>query len=297
MDEKLDLLVFGDTAIDHFYEVDDVPKMNNAAEVMRSQSFYGGMGANTAVVATSLGMKAGLFSVVGTDAEDYLNYMRNLGVKLFFKGVFGDTTRSLFFKTNGRGISFFYKGVTTCLNDLEVDEDLIENAKCVYMARTYLKLQKKVSKLCKNKFLVYNPGYGVFKFDKIPEDFYAILKKVDVLIVNKHEMRHLEEHGFKFDFSLGPSVFLITLGSKGCHVYSKQTQIRIPAYETKAVDASGAGDAFNAGFITAQIKGFDLYEAVKIGNVTASFIVEKWGCQTNLPTWDAVMERYRKFHS
>ncbi|MEM4347340.1 MAG: PfkB family carbohydrate kinase [Candidatus Altiarchaeota archaeon] len=294
MNEKLDLLVFGDTAIDHFYEVDSIPKINNAAEILRSQSFYGGMGANTAVVATNLGLKVGLFSVIGTDAEDYVNYMRNLGVKLFFKGVFGDTTRSLFFKANDKSISFFYRGVTSCLNDLEVDEELIENSKCIYMARTYLKLQKKVSKFCRNKLLVYNPGYGVFKFDKIPDDFYTILKRVDILIMNKHELDHLEKLGFKLNSNLGPEVFIITIGSKGCDVYSKQTQIRIPAYQTKVVDTSGAGDAFNAGFITAYLKGFELYDAVKIGNVTASFIVEKWGCQTNLPTWDAIIERYKR---
>jgi ribokinase len=294
MTEELDLLVFGDTAIDHFYEVDNIPRLNNASEVIKSRSFYGGMGANTAVMATSLGLKVGLVSVIGTDAEDYLNYMKNFGVKLFFKGVFGDTTRSMFFKTNGKGISFFYKGVTSMMNDIEVDKDLIENAKCIYMARTYLKLQKKVSRYCRNKFLVYNPGYGVFKFDKIPEDFYRILRKVKVLILNKHELEHLKEIGFKLDFKLGPKVFLITRGSRGCNLYSREAEIKIPIYKTQVVDASGAGDAFNAGFIAAQVRDFDLYESVKVGNVTASFVVEKWGCQTNLPNWEAVMERYKK---
>ncbi|MCK4492395.1 MAG: hypothetical protein KAU03_07205 [Candidatus Altiarchaeales archaeon] len=58
------------------------------------------------------------------------------------------------------------------------------------------------------------------------------------------------------------------------------------------MDASGAGDAFNAGFITAHLRGYDIYDSVKIGNATASFIIEKWGCQTNLPAWEGVMGRY-----
>jgi sugar/nucleoside kinase (ribokinase family) len=70
--------------------------------------------------------------------------------------------------------------------------------------------------------------------------------------------------------------------------------VDVPAYRTNVVDASGAGDAFNAGLIAAHLRGYDIYEAVKVGNATASYIVEEWGCQTNLPTWNQVLERYSK---
>jgi sugar/nucleoside kinase (ribokinase family) len=298
--DKIDLLVFGDTAIDHFYEVENIPKLNNAADVISGRQFYGGMGANTAVVAHALGIRTGLVSVIGTDAEDYRKYMENLGIALYLKGIFGDTTKSLFFKDDGNQISFFYKGVTEKLDELDFKKDLgldksdIEKAKCVYMARTYLELQAKVAKSCGNAFLVYNPGYGVFRFSSVPEIFYRILKNTDVLVLNHHELQHLKGAGFKLNFSLGPSVFLITKGDAGCSIYSKEAEINVPIYKTSVVDAAGAGDAFNAGFIAAHIRGFDVYDAVKVGNATASFIVEEWGCQTNLPTWEKVLERYKK---
>ncbi len=298
--DKIDLLVFGDTAIDHFYEVDKIPRLNNASDVVGSRKFYGGMGANTAVVARALGLRTGLVSVIGTDAEDYRKYMENLGIKLHLKGIFGDTTRSIFFKEDGNQISFFYKGVTEKLDeldlkrDLELDREDIENVECVYMARTYLGLQRSVARYCRNKFLVYNPGYGVFRFKKVPEKFYKILKNTDVLVLNHHELQHLRGIGFKLTFNIGPKIFLITRGGGGCNIYSKGAEINVPSFKTNVVDASGAGDAFNAGFIAAHIRKFDTYNAVRIGNATASFIVESWGCQTNLPTWDMVMDRYRK---
>jgi len=121
----LDVLVVGDTAIDNFYEVNCIPRLNNASEVLSFRQFYGGMGANTAVVARSLGLRTGLVSVIGTDAEDYRMYLQNLGINLFLKGIFGDTTRSLFFKEpGGELISFFYKGVTEKLSDLDPVKDL-----------------------------------------------------------------------------------------------------------------------------------------------------------------------------
>ena len=295
---SLDLLVFGDTAIDNFYEVSKLPKVNEAGEVSKARRFYGGMGANTAVVASNLGLKTGLVSVIGTDAEDYRKYMESKGIKLFLKGVFGDTTRSMFFKTNGDQISFFYKGVTEMLDDLdpqkEFDKTLTRDVKAVYMARTYLEMQKNVVDLYNGRLLIYNPGYGVFKFDKIPRTFKSIIKGCDVLILNHHELEHLKSIGFEVKSNMGPRFLLITQGEKGCSVYSAETKVDVGAYPAKVVDTSGAGDAFNAGFITAQLRDYDIYESVKIGNATASFIVEEWGCQTNLPSWSQVLERHDK---
>lgn len=294
----LDLLVIGDTAIDSFYEVDKLPKKNSASEITGFQRFYGGMGANTAVVARALGIKTGLVSVIGVDAEDYRKYMENLGIKMFLKGIFGDTTKSFFFKSNGDQISFFQKGVTEKLDDLdpvrdlEITKDVVSGVGCVYMARTYLKLQGKIASMCAKKFLVYNPGYGVFKFTEVPEIFYRILKKTNVLVLNHHELDYLKKLGFKYSSKLGPKTLLVTKGGAGCSIYSNETAMNVPVYKTQVMDASGAGDAFNSGFIAAQLRGLDMYSSVKVGNATASFIVEKWGCQTNLPTWEQVMRRY-----
>lgn len=296
--ESLDLLVFGDTAIDHFYEVGRLPKNNEASDVSSSRRFYGGMGANTAVVATNLGLRTGLVSVIGTDADDYRKYMESTGIRLYLKGIFGNTTMSMFFKNNGDQISFFYKGVTERLDDLnpmkEFGRSLTKDVKVIYLARTYLGMQKHVVDHYEDKFIVYNPGYGVFKFDRIPRVFNSIVRKCNVLILNHHELQHLTKLGFNMKRRGGPKFIIITKGGKGASVHSRDTQVNVPAHHVDVVDASGAGDAFNAGFITGKIRGFDIYESVKFGNATASFIVEEWGCQANLPTWEQVVERSNK---
>ena len=81
----------------------DPKRRDNAHEQIDEDSLrrVEGMGANTAVVANALGLKVGLCSVIGTDADDYRKYLENLGVKLFLKGIFGDTTKSMFFNANG----------------------------------------------------------------------------------------------------------------------------------------------------------------------------------------------------
>jgi len=293
----LDLLVFGDTAVDSFYEVDRIPHTDEASEVKCARRFYGGMGANAAVVANKLGLKVGLVSVIGTDADDYRAYMEGQGVKLYLKGVFGDTTRSMFYKAGHDQVSFFYKGVTEMLDDLDPEAEfgrqLPKDVKAVYMARTYLGMQRKVVEAWANSIKVYNPGYGIFKFDRIPKTFRTVVAESGVVVVNNHEMNHLHKLGYTLKPGMGQTV-IVTRGEKGASVYARDTKMDVPAYPAKVVDASGAGDAFNAGFIAAQLKGYDIYESVKLGNAAASFIVEEWGCQTNLPTWDGVVERFNK---
>ncbi len=293
----LDLLVFGDTAVDSFYEVDRLPHPDEASEVRCARRFYGGMGANTAVVANKLGLKVGLVSVIGTDADDYRAYMEGQGVKLYLKGVFGDTTRSMFYKAGSGQVSFFYKGVTEMLDDLdpeaEFGKQLPKDVKAVYMARTYLGMQRRVVDAWGSSVKVYNPGYGIFKFDRIPKSFRTVVAESAVVVVNHHEMNHLHKLGYALKPAMGQTV-IVTRGEKGASVYARDTKMDVPAYPAKVVDSSGAGDAFNAGFIAAQQKGYDIYESVKLGNAAASFIVEEWGCQTNLPTWDVVVERFNR---
>ncbi len=291
----LDLLVFGDTAIDNFFEVERLPKADESADVIRGQRFYGGMGANTAVCAKKLGLNVGLVSVVGTDADDYRNYMNKLGIHMYLKGIFGETTKSMFFKSKDEHISFFYKGVTEQLDDLdpvkEFGKKLPKDVKAVYMARTYLNMQKSVCTTYKDALKVYNPGYGTFKFDKTPRTFRSIVNASQVVLLNHHEINHLKKIGYNPSPMHGQT-FITTCGAEGATIRMKNTQVSVPPYKTKAVDAAGAGDAFNAGFITARLRGYDVFESAKIANATASFTVEKWGCQTNLPNWEQVMERY-----
>jgi nucleoside kinase len=60
------------------------------------------------------------------------------------------------------------------------------------------------------------------------------------------------------------------------------------------VDPTGAGDAYRAGFLAALHKGYEPLTACRIGTVTASFVVEQTGCQTNLADWGRMEERYRQ---
>jgi len=65
-----------------------------------------------------------------------------------------------------------------------------------------------------------------------------------------------------------------------------------PIIRVDVADPTGAGDAYRAGFLTAYDSGYDPLTACRIGTTAASFVVERVGCQTNLPDWSRMKARY-----
>ncbi len=79
----------------------------------------------------------------------------------------------------------------------------------------------------------------------------------------------------------------VKLGSKGCYIALHDRRVYVPAVPVKdVVDATGAGDAFVAGFLAATIRGFDPFAAAKIANVVAADCVTAVGASTAIRRFD-----------
>jgi sugar/nucleoside kinase (ribokinase family) len=82
--------------------------------------------------------------------------------------------------------------------------------------------------------------------------------------------------------ALGPNYgrVVIKLGAAGAAVGDAQgVKLRVPAPEVKVVDTTGAGDAFAAAFISAELGGADLAACLERGVAAGSAAVTKIGGQ------------------
>lgn len=72
---------------------------------------------------------------------------------------------------------------------------------------------------------------------------------------------------------------IITFGDKGVFIKNDHISEHIPALklDDPVVDTTGAGDAFNGGFVAALYQGMDLITAVKFANVSAGISVTRHG--------------------
>lgn len=120
-----------------------------------------------------------------------------------------------------------------------------------------------------------------------------LLGKIDIIIPNEVEASILT--GVKIetdeDVRKAAQVFLhkgiknviITLGSKGVYACTKDDEKFIPVIPVKAIDTTGAGDAFSGGFVTALAEGKDFFKAVEFGNVVGALSVTKLGTAPAMP--------------
>jgi ribokinase len=86
---------------------------------------------------------------------------------------------------------------------------------------------------------------------------------------------------------LGPPTVIITLGKRGCFVSRRDDAqgTLIPAHLVKAVDTTGAGDAFVGGFAAGFVKHQgDILAAARVGQAVAALSVTKFGTAPAMPT-------------
>jgi ribokinase len=115
-----------------------------------------------------------------------------------------------------------------------------------------------------------------------------LIRRSYVLMPNALELEQLTgelDYGKGADFmiEMGVKIVAVKLGSKGCYVTDGQERQRVEAFPVKAVDTTGAGDAFCAGFLYGLINNKSLGECGYLGNFVASRSVMKMGARAGLP--------------
>lgn len=134
---------------------------------------------------------------------------------------------------------------------------------------------------------------------KARRELPALLNGVTALITSQDELRNLfwgETHDlWKMAQTIsvyGPEYVVIKCGVSGQMLYdvSKKRRWEISAYPARAADPTGAGDAFNGGFLAGYCKNYDPLEGVLYGNISASLKIEGSGAYYPLDVMPGLAE-------
>ena len=106
------------------------------------------------------------------------------------------------------------------------------------------------------------------------------LSHVDVITPNEQEFQLLAgtdslEGGSAAILKRGPRTVIVTLGERGAYVATESGSYIVPPPKVKAVDETGAGDAFNGALAVALSEGEDVEEAVRLANAAGALTVTK----------------------
>jgi sugar/nucleoside kinase (ribokinase family) len=145
------------------------------------------------------------------------------------------------------------------------------------------------------KKISFDPAQEIHKvWNK--EKFMNALKMCDILFCNRFEavsaLKYMSTDSF---LNIGKDV-ACTHGAEGSEFCANGKLTKIPAVPARRVrDATGAGDAYRAGFYAGKFNKYSDIDALVIGASAASFIVEETGALSNIPSWDEVMERADRY--
>jgi sugar/nucleoside kinase (ribokinase family) len=111
----------------------------------------------------------------------------------------------------------------------------------------------------------------------------------DVFLPNDDEARALtgqsepEKQAQAF-LEQGCGTVVITMGEKGSLLKTKDLSLQADIFHMPIVDPSGAGDAFDAGFIAGMLWGWDLKRTLELASAVGASAVTKLGCTTGVFT-------------
>jgi 2-dehydro-3-deoxygluconokinase len=87
-----------------------------------------------------------------------------------------------------------------------------------------------------------------------------------------------------FYLKLGAGVVALTLGKEGALIATPQRRERVASIRVDAIDATGAGDAFDGAFLAELLETGDPFKAGRFANVAAALSTRGYGAVPPLPT-------------
>ena len=78
-------------------------------------------------------------------------------------------------------------------------------------------------------------------------------------------------------------LLVVTLGTHGALALDGHRAIRSPAFHVDAIDTTGAGDVFRAGFIHGQLSGWSLEPTLRFANAAAAVSCTRLGALAGVP--------------
>lgn len=264
--------------------------------------FFGDCSANLAAAAASLGVRTGLGMVVGDDfnTSGYRAHLLELGVDLSGVDVRAGEDSGYSYNVSdarGRSVCYSHLGIATDQDNWIPPYPQIERSRAVVVSEKFCSYTLDTIRYARDlgKITAINGMVGTA--NELAPEFLA---HADYLFISQSEaqalMRLLDLSSLRDLLSTGPKMIVMTCGTEGSHWITGGEDFFCDAVPATVVqDPTGAGDSFAGASIAMLLRGHDPREAAQFASAMASFVVEKWGCQTNLVGLERIDQRRRMF--
>lgn len=275
----LDLVAIGETLVDFISE----EEAESLREAYTFRKYQGGSPANIAVNVAKLGGTSAVISKTGIG-----NFGQFLKAELQRAGVITDyvvmdhlvhTTVIFISRTEGTPDFEAFRAGDYQLEPAEVNEEAIERARVIHASTFALSREPCRSAVEKafqraaseHKIISLDPNYSRQVWPNYREAKRVLERMLGYATITKPSLddatrvfgpgEEPEDYVRRFH-DMGPPIVVLTMGAEGILLSEEGEMTYIPARPVDVVDATGAGDSFWAGFLTALLDGNSLQRCV-----------------------------------
>ncbi|MFH1376606.1 MAG: carbohydrate kinase family protein [Candidatus Woesearchaeota archaeon] len=294
----IDVITIGSALVDIFIDTDRPESGNKICYpiggkfLVKDLKFStGGGGLNSAVALSKLGVRTGFLGGIGNDknGEIILKELRKNKVKFIGTISKKSTGFSVILDTREKHRTILTnKGASDHLNfnKLKLRKLKTKWFRFSSMEKESHNTEIKLANFAKKNKIKICFAPSMYQLIKGIKPVKNILKKTDLLILNKEEASMLVKKGdiLKGLHKLGPKIVCITDGEKEVIVSDKKYKYGAKPQKVKATEKTGAGDAFSSAFLAGLIKKNDIGVAIKAGILNAQSTIQKFGSKNGLLT-------------
>jgi sugar/nucleoside kinase (ribokinase family) len=267
----------------------------------------GGCAANAAIGLAKLGIPVEVIGKVGNDAFGDFLLTQLKSHKVGTKGVQRDPTTGtsatmVMVRPDGERSFVHYLGANARLLPGDIDFGLIKKSSILHFAGSFvlpgLDGEPTVALLRKTRAA----GVTIF-LDTVwdasgrwMQILAPCLPLIDYFVPSLGEAQKLTELNRPQDvgralLDRGVGVVALKMGAEGCLVMTgKGEKLRIPAFRVSVVDATGAGDAFAAGFIAGVWHDWPLERTARLANAVGALCVTEAGASAGIRSLPETLE-------
>lgn len=306
--KKYDILALGELNVDlllnHIAGFPEIGKEIFARDMTLT------LGSSTAIFAANaatLGSRVSFVGMIGKDSfGDVVKsslQARNVDVSNLIEAESAATGLTAILNYDNDRANVTYPGAMSIMGVKDIKPEVISQARHVHVSSVFLQetLHRELMEIVR---LVKDCGATLsmdVQFDpeeKWEFDYEKILPMVDVFMPNEQELMAItrkDSVGEAVDAILPfINVAVVKMGTRGSLLVTREGRRLMPAMlNNNVVDAIGAGDSFDAGFISAYVAGKDLEYCQWLGNLTGAVNTTAAGGTGAFASKEAVIEAAR----